>query len=168
MRPKGRTAQERFEANVHPEPNSGCHLWAGTTTGVLLNYGVAYVRCRGGRGKQVRVRTVAHRRAWELYRGAVPEGMFVLHRCDTPLCVNPDHLFLGTHRDNMDDMKRKGRGRGRSGEAHNMAKLDWPAVRAIRRRRRAGETLASLATSFGVCESTVSLVARGEIWKEQT
>lgn len=65
----------------------------------------------------------AHRISWLIHRGRIPEGRQVLHKCDTPSCVNPDHLFIGTHQDNMDDMKSKGRQVGHKGEQNGSAKL---------------------------------------------
>jgi hypothetical protein len=78
-----------------------CLLWTGVTK--RDGYGVIGI----GRGKQYRV----HRIAWEVKYGAVPQGLLVCHKCDTPLCVNVDHLFLGTPKDNTQDMIRKGRRR---------------------------------------------------------
>ena len=100
--------QVRLERMVSPEPNTGCWLWTGAT--VPFGYG----RINGGRtGVGV---LLAHRASWEIYRGPVPEELCVLHRCDIPQCVNPDHLFLGTHADNVADKIAKGRARfGTSG-----------------------------------------------------
>ena len=90
----------RFAEKVERRP-SGCWEWTGARqTG---GYGVLGV----GSSKLVR----AHRFAWELHYGEVPEGLSVLHRCDNPCCVNTEHLFLGTQADNMHDMRAKGRGR---------------------------------------------------------
>jgi hypothetical protein len=83
---------------ISPEPNTGCHLWMGR-----VNH-AGYGTTRRG-GKCVRV----HRATWEMVRGLIPEGMHVLHRCDTPSCANVEHLFLGTHAENMADRDRKGR-----------------------------------------------------------
>ncbi len=86
-----------------PEPNTGCHLWLGGWSKNPNGYGTYGVGSGHGRhGK-------AHREAWRRVNGEIPEGMQVCHRCDTPACVNPEHLFLGTSQDNTDDKMRKGR-----------------------------------------------------------
>ena len=91
--------RERFEAKVSPDPMSGCLLWIGSY-GWGRGYGVI---TQGGK------RRGAHRVAWELTRGPIPEGLCVLHRCDVPGCVNVEHLFIGTRDDNNRDMTSKGR-----------------------------------------------------------
>lgn len=94
--------EQLFAERTMPEPNSGCLLWTGPANG--LGYGRIHV-------VGTRRRAGAHRVAFEVVHGPVPQGMEVCHRCDTPSCVNVDHLFLGTHRDNMADMAAKGRSR---------------------------------------------------------
>lgn len=93
------TLEERFHDKYIPEPNSGCWLWIANAN--RTGYG-----CLSDSKQRL-----AHRISWEIHRGPIPEGLYVLHKCDVPICVNPEHLFLGTHQDNMDDMVRKGRGR---------------------------------------------------------
>lgn len=87
-----------WQDRVIPEPNSGCLLWEGATA----RYGYGHVR-RGGKYISL------HRLVWEETHGPIPGGLHVLHRCDVPACVNIDHLFLGTHFDNMRDIVAKGR-----------------------------------------------------------
>lgn len=89
---------ERVERSILRMPWSGCWLWVGSVG--KLGYGIVDVN-----GKHAN----AHRISWELHRGPIPAGLCVLHQCDVPGCVNPDHLFLGSLRDNTQDMLRKGR-----------------------------------------------------------
>lgn len=86
---------------VIPEPNTGCLLWEGA----VARYGYGHVKVGGRKGRNVLV----HRMVWEEANGPIPDGLHVLHRCDVPACCNVDHLFLGTHADNMQDMWNKGR-----------------------------------------------------------
>ena len=83
--------------------------------------------------KRTRTRksTTAHRIAYELYIGPIPQGLFVCHKCDTPLCVNPEHLFLGTPKDNIQDMIRKGRNKVLRGSKQTTAKLNEDVVHEI-------------------------------------
>ena len=102
----------------------------------------------------------AHRYAYEACVGPIPAGMHILHACDNPPCVNPAHLFLGTHAENMADMKAKGR--GRSGNT----RLTDDQVAEIKRRRAAGERCASIAPDFGISSAYVGQLANG-VWRER-
>lgn len=102
--PPYRPARERFEGFVFPDPNSGCFLWAGATD--RKGYGRFQTGRDGGAWKTV----FAHRYGYELAKGPIPEGMNLLHKCDTPSCVNPDHLYVGSLLQNAHDMARRNRG----------------------------------------------------------
>jgi len=107
---------------------------------------------------------MAHRLSWELTNGP-PGDKYVCHKCDNPRCVNPDHLFLGTHQDNMDDMVAKGRrfavSTSGAGPSNGAAKLTADEVRSIRRMYAAGgQSQAQLGQRFGVVGVVVSRVAR--------
>lgn len=112
---------------------------------------------------------LAHRVSWELNRGKIPSGMYVLHSCDNPPCVNPGHLWLGTQVDNMADMTRKGRKIGivgPHGEAHAFAKVTAEQVREIRRIYAEGEiSQKALGERYGLTQSPTSQIIRHETWK---
>lgn len=145
-----RSVTDRFFAKVDCS-GEGCWLWLGAPD------------WRGGYGHlRVGTRMVkAHRLAWTLQHGEVPPGMSVLHRCDRPLCVRVDHLFLGTQADNMHDMKVKGRSSKRPGTARVNAVLDDAKVLAI---KESSEPQTVLALRYGVSTSTIFSVIHGKRW----
>lgn len=110
----------------------------------------------------------AHRVAWIITHGEVPKGMLVCHKCDNPPCCNPNHLFLGTHADNVRDCVRKKRKNPVHGERQWCAILSESDVREIRRRyvfRGGKNSTLGLAKEFGVDRSTITAITTGRIWK---
>jgi len=110
----------------------------------------------------------AHRLAWRLFRGEIPPGMSVLHKCDRPYCVNPDHLFLGTQKDNVQDMLQKGRchSAGPTGIKNGQSKLTDEQVLAMRNdRNQTGISYRLLAMRYGVSTMTAQRVCTGKLWK---
>ena len=103
----------------------------------------------------------AHRAMWTVMRGAIPESMCVCHKCDVPTCVNVDHLFLGTHLENMRDRDKKGRRIAPVGLKHHAHKLTPAKVRAIRKSKASHRTLAK---RFGVNDGTISNVKNYVTW----
>lgn len=156
-----KTPLQRFEEKYVPVPESGCWLWL---TGD--RYG-----CFTLSGKAVS----AHRASWMLFNGDVPDGMQVLHKCDIPSCVNPEHLFLGTQKDNIRDMREKGRApkgdavarrvaalpRGRT-HHRSSAKLTEDQVREI---KAAAGSQREIAERYGVCQQLISKIKRNEYWR---
>jgi len=106
----------------------------------------------------------AHRLAYQLSRHNIPDGLFVLHSCDNPPCVNPKHLFIGTHQDNMNDMKRKGRLPNRIGENNYNAKLSKIQVEEMRQLKAAGVTYQELMKIYGISNGQVSNIITGKNW----
>lgn len=123
---------------------------------------------RGGRGDG---KVYAHRASWEIANGAIPGGLWVLHKCDNRRCVRPSHLFLGTHDENMADARDKSRttkGRPRlyfRGVSNPKAKLTPEAAAEIRRRYVRRKGVGDLAREFGVSAVTIRKVASGNQWQ---
>jgi len=142
-----------FEDHYIPEPMSGCWLW------------LAHVANTTGYGQTTyRQRThLAHRVSWILHRGEIPDGAWVLHKCDQRSCVNPDHLYLGTAKENSRDRDQKGRGKmPLFGENHHHAKLTKENIRAIRSDMRPQRTIAQ---DYGIGQQAVSHIQRRVNWK---
>jgi hypothetical protein len=154
--------------------NSPERFWSHVETGaprVCWPYQTAPQAHRYVRVKWHKTWDYAHRIAWRLTKGLIPRARWVLHSCDNPRCCNPNHLFLGTHIDNMADMVAKGRStKGqprlyRRGELHNLAKLTAPQVLQIRARYATGEiTQLALAAEYQVGQNTISRIVRGHTW----
>ncbi len=155
--PKRVPIEERFWPKVRKGGPEECWEWLASK--YPGGYGAFGVRGTGSRP--------AHRVAWMLVNGDIDNGLEVCHRCDTPACVNPAHLFLGTHQDNMTDMVTKGRSRsGMYGEAHTSAKLTEQGVVDIRRRYAAGGVSQQfLADEYGVSQAVISHVVLRRTWK---
>lgn len=140
---------------VSPEPMSGCWLWTGGDKGG--GYGAFGL---GGASER------AHRASYRLHVGPIPDGKYVCHRCDNRACVNPAHLWLGTHAENQSDKMRKGRGRWIRGEAVAVSKMTRDGVRLLREAYRHGARQVDLATRFGITQGVVSKIVRGVLWKD--
>ena len=145
------SVRKKLRAKSKPGPN-GCIVW----TGALDHRGYGQLRAFK------RQRWQAHRLSWLVHFGEIPAGMSVLHRCDNRPCINPDHLFLGTHNDNMADRWEKGR--VPVGEQLHKA-LTGPSVTEIRRRLGAGESLGRLAKEFNVTKSAIWAIKKRIVWK---
>jgi hypothetical protein len=130
-----------------------CWVWiSGVTRG---GYGIVTIR----NGSTMR----AHRASWLLANGD-PGDLHVLHRCDNPPCVRPDHLFLGTNADNIAD--RAAKGRTLRGESHPGSVLTESAVATIRRRLAAGDRMKDIALDCQVSDTAIGDIAHGRTWKE--
>lgn len=136
------------------ERSTGCWLW----TAALTTHGY-------GRMQRHNRPVYSHRYAYELAKGPIPDGLEVRHTCDTPRCINPDHLVLGTHADNMRDAVERGRNFVPAGALHPRAKLTEANVREIRAERARGVDGLILARRFGVSPATIYRAATGRNWR---
>jgi hypothetical protein len=151
------TLAERHAALTARGPH--CWLWQGRVN--ERGYGLID---KGGHSRHGGRPLLAHRVAYELAHGSIPDGLFVCHSCDTPRCVNPDHLWLGTNADNAADMARKNR--SNQGERCPSAKLTAERVTEIRRRwAEGGVQQKALAAEYGVSRGVVSEILSGKSWR---
>lgn len=149
----------RFFSNFNQLPDGGCWEWKGTDNS--NGYGRFSYEGR---------HHLAHRFSYEMFFGPIPERMNVCHRCDNRKCVNPEHLWLGTQSANLTDAVAKGRMSPPDTRAHRNGNttLTWEKVRAIREMTKRGVRRFHIAKLFDVSPSTVSNVANGATWKEET
>jgi len=174
------TMQKEFDRWYMPMPNTGCWEWMGCVKG--KGYGHLY-----GMG--------AHRISWILHKGSIPKGMYVCHKCDVRSCVNPDHLFIGTPKDNCEDMKNKGRAKNgrenfygppcpksvrrkiwlaknpqlRKPRPNQKAEANWNSRlnwEKVRDIRTKRMCKAAFARLYGVSFKAVKKIWDGEAWKE--
>ncbi len=145
--------RDRFWSKVNIKSDSECWEWS---AGLLSKrYGGFYIN-----GKTCR----SHRIAWELHFGDIPDNLCVCHECDNPKCVNPNHLFLGTHTDNMQDMIRKGRG-AKGVYRINNPKLSPDQIIEIRIKYAAGKcSQENLGRRYNISETQIGRIVRGEQW----
>lgn len=151
-----KTVLERFEEKYVPEPNSGCWLWIGGYG--PRGYGAFY-------NKEENRMIAAHRISYSIFKGKIPDGNVVCHKCDVTSCVNPNHLFIGTQKDNVNDCWSKGRGKIPllKGEKSNGSKLNESQVRYI---RDSSKTLRALSKELGISNSAVCLIKNKKSYKE--
>ena len=172
----------RIQRKIEPVTESGCWIW----TGAANRYGHS---CLKGKAK------TAHRLVYELLIGEIPEGMELMHSCDIGVCVNPNHLSVGTHNDNMKDMVKKGRSKsGRYGDEHwtrkdrnraisiaktnirnahksgfknNNAKVTEEMILQVRntKNKNPDMPLAEIGSKFGIGRETARKIIRGITWK---
>lgn len=146
-RGEGRFTADWWADRTMPEPNTGCHIWLGSIC--ALGYGRVWKDGKAG--------VLIHRIAYEQFVGPVAPELKVCHRCDCPSCVNPDHLFVGTHDDNMQDMWRKGRARPQ-GKTPCDRKAQILALLALNPEITAAEIASALDLSYDY----IGLIARKE------
>ncbi|MBA3583021.1 MAG: HNH endonuclease [Gemmatimonadetes bacterium] len=138
------------KVNGRDEPGDDCWEWMG------LRNARGYGRIKVGRSSEL----VTHRVAWELTNGPIPDGLFVLHHCDNPPCVRPDHLFIGTTAENMAD--RDAKGRQARGQRQGRARLVESDVRYI---RSSTESQRELGRRFAVDRTTIKAVVERSSWR---
>ena len=145
--------EERFWSKVDKNGANSCWNW--TTGKDRYGYGQITINKRNLR---------SHRVSYAIRHGDIENGLHCLHECDNPACVNPDHLFLGTNQDNMDDKVSKGRQVSLKGESNGTAKLTAVKVLEIKRLLAGGVTQRAIASVYGVSQKNVSLIKAGKRW----
>jgi hypothetical protein len=136
---------------VNPEPNTGCWLWMRYAKRVTSAYFQPRAFYSGKADAVTRI-------VWKLFYGAIPNGKHVCHKCDTCLCVNPDHLYLGTHQDNMRDLVHRGRGR-----THNQKITGYDILKA-KQMRLNGMKVVDIANHFNITAKAMGRSLNGGRW----
>jgi len=146
------TLSERLEAKSVPVPECGCIIWVG---------GCSYY----GYGEMNYNHKICnvHRLSWEIHKGKIPDGVHVLHKCDVPPCINSDHLYLGTAKDNANDRERRNRGNHvpLKGSLNGNSKLNEEDIFRIREDRRSQR---KIAADYGVEKTTIGHIKQRKTW----
>ena len=143
--------KQRIEDKAYPITETGCWIWMGGCSvrgyGQIESFGKKHL---------------AHRVSYKLFKGNIPEDRVVCHRCDNVSCVNPDHLFVGTQKDNLSDMARKNR--STFGERNARSKLTWDQVDQIKTLRKSGVRAVELSKKFEVSVSNINAILANKRW----
>ncbi len=153
----GRPVDERFWENVIKAALDDCWLWTGTKG--HHGYGMMSV---GSKRDKSRRNVFAHRLSYELHYGPIPSGAVIRHTCDNPSCVNPGHLIVGSHQENMRDMVS--RNRQTLGTKNPQARITADDVRQIRALAASGTIHAEIAPRFGITRSAVTMIVERKRW----
>ena len=149
------TIQQRFESKVERIPFMDCHVWNASTN----HFGYGKLAKDGGW-------IFAHHFAYKESNGEIPNGKYVLHKCDNPWCVNPEHLYLGDYKQNARDREQRNRGNHAFGEHHGRNKLTSSQVLAIREQHGTGKfSFRQLGKIYGVDSKTVADIVRNKLWQ---
>lgn len=145
--------KERFFNFI--ERDGDCWIWIGHVT--QNGYGQIKYKSKA---------LAAHRLSYEIHKGPISEGMYICHSCDNPRCVNPEHLWEGTHTDNMRDMYAKGRQRFNpvKGQDNRASKLTEAQVVYIKQQLKLGVKQRTLAIQFNVSDAAIHYIKTGEVW----
>jgi hypothetical protein len=143
---------DRFKEKYEVVTETGCWIWTAACN--RHGYGLMGPRCKNGMS--------AHRASWTIHKGPIPEGLCVLHHCDTPSCVNPHHLFIGTFSDNMQDMLKKGRRTSPSGENNHKTRITSQQAIDI---KHSALKPKELGKKYNIATNTVYGIRSGKTWK---
>ena len=157
-----RSLKDRLESRLMCDPNSGCWIWTGATK----EYGYGVI----GREFPSKKTIKTHRAAWIVFRGPIPEGMNVLHKCDIPPCCNPNHLYLGSLKDNARDTVARGRdfrpdNRGERAKWAKLSQADADYIKTFKDVRPSGIST-TLARQFGVSRAAIYQIWAGNNWSK--
>jgi hypothetical protein len=142
--------QKFFDDRSIVNKDTGCIEWSRATS--FIGYGVV---------KHKQKQWQAHRFSWTFHFGKIPNGKIICHKCDNRKCINPDHLFIGVHKDNSQDMISKGRNVPARGERSGTAKLTNEQIALIKNDTRPQKLIAK---THNICQANVSLIKSGKTW----